>query len=183
MTTACGRVSRFTCVASGDGGLQTGYHTFAFTLGFEVFEDHPVEEAAERAARRAMTKLSARPAPSGVLPVVIKSGTGGILFHEACGHGLEADHIVKDSSVYTGPSRPSSSPARCVTLVDDGTFGSQWGSLGDRRRGPAHAAQRAHRERRAHRLHVGLPPRPQGGSRPRRATAVGRATSTCRWCG
>ena len=117
------------CVASGDGGLQTGYHTFAFTLGFEVFEDHPVEEAAERAARRAMTKLSARPAPSGVLPVVIKSGSGGILFHEACGHGLEADHIVKDSSVYTGRIGQAVA-GRGVTLVDDGTFGSHWGSLG-----------------------------------------------------
>jgi len=117
------------CVASGDGGLQTGYHTFAYTLGYEVFEEHPVEEVAERAARRAITKLAARPAPSGVLPVVIKSGSGGILFHEACGHGLEADHIVKDSSVYTGRMGEAvASPG--VTLVDDGSFASQWGSLG-----------------------------------------------------
>jgi len=116
------------CVASGDGGLQTGSHTLAFTLGFELFDEHPIEKAAAHAARRAITKLSARPAPSGVLPVVIKSGTGGILFHEACGHGLEADHIVKGSSVYTdrlGQVVASSE----VTLVDDGSLGPQWGSL------------------------------------------------------
>jgi TldD protein len=117
-----------TCVASGDGGMQTGFHTFAFTRGYEVFEDHPVEEVATEAARRALTKLTARPAPSGMHPVVIKSGSGGMLFHEACGHGLEADHIVKDSSVYTGRlGQLVASPG--VTLVDDGTFGSYWGSL------------------------------------------------------
>jgi len=117
-----------TCVASGDSGLQTGVHSLAYTLGYEVFDEHPVEEVAAQAARRAITKLDARPAPSGVLPVVLKCGSGGILFHEACGHGLEADHILKDSSVYTGRvGQMVASPG--VTLVDDGTLGPNWGSL------------------------------------------------------
>jgi TldD protein len=117
-----------TCVASGDSGLQTGSHSLAYTLGHEVFDDHPVEEVAAEAARRAITKLQARPAPSGVLPVVLKSGSGGILFHEACGHGLEADHILKDSSAYAGRvGQVVASPG--VTLVDDGTLGPNWGSL------------------------------------------------------
>jgi TldD protein len=116
------------CVASGDTGMQTGYETTALTVGFELFDLTSVEDVAAEAARRAVTKLSARPAPSGVLPVVIKSGSGGILFHEACGHGLEADHIVKDSSVYTGRlGEQVASPL--VTLVDDGTVGPSWGSL------------------------------------------------------
>jgi len=119
---------RVMCVASGDAGLQTGFESLAFKLGYEVFEDHPVEEVAHQAARRAITKLAARPAPSGVLPVVIRCGTGGILFHEACGHGLEADHILKESSVYTGRiGDVVASPL--VTLVDDGTLAPQWGSL------------------------------------------------------
>ena len=115
------------CVASGDTGLQTGYESLARTIGFELFEDVSVEEVAERAGRRALIKLGARPAPSGVIPIVIKSGTGGILFHEACGHGLEADHIVKDASVYRGRVGDLvASPL--VTLVDDGTLGDNWGS-------------------------------------------------------
>jgi len=117
-----------TCVASGDSGMQTGSESLAFTLGYEMFADHPVEEAAAKAARRAITKLDARPAPSGVVPVVLKRGSGGFLFHEACGHGLEADHILKDSSVYTGRvGELVASPG--VTLVDDGTFGPNWGTL------------------------------------------------------
>jgi len=116
------------CVASGDGGLQTGHQTIAFTLGYEVFGEHPVEEVARQAARRAITKLTARPAPSGVLPVVIKSGSGGILFHEACGHGLEADHIVKDTSVYSGRVGQAVAGGG-VTLVDDGSLRTHWGSV------------------------------------------------------
>ena len=93
------------CVAVGDTGLQTGFETAARTLGFELFDEVSVEDLAQMAARRALAKLSARPAPSGELPVVLAGGSGGILFHEACGHGLEADHIVKDASVYTGMDR------------------------------------------------------------------------------
>jgi TldD protein len=116
------------CVASGDSGMQTGYETIALTVGFELFDARPVEAVAREAARRALAKLDARPAPAGVLPVVLKKGSGGILFHEACGHGLEADHIVKDSSVYVGRlGERVASPL--VTLVDDGTFGPNWGSL------------------------------------------------------
>ncbi len=116
------------CVASGDTGLQTGFETAARTLGFELFDEVSVEELAQMAARRALSKLAARPAPSGELPVVLAGGSGGILFHEACGHGLEADHIVKDASVYTGMvGQQVASPL--VTLVDDGTVGSEWGTF------------------------------------------------------
>ena len=116
------------CVASGDTGLQTGFETAARTLGFELFDEVSVEELAHLAANRAVSKLSARPAPSGELPVVLAGGSGGILFHEACGHGLEADHIVKDASVYTGMvGQQVASPL--VTLVDDGTVGSEWGTF------------------------------------------------------
>jgi len=116
------------CVATGDTGLQTGFESAARTLGFELFDEVSVEELARLAAGRALSKLAARPAPSGELPVVLAGGSGGILFHEACGHGLEADHIVKDASVYTGRvGQQVASPM--VTLVDDGTVGSEWGTF------------------------------------------------------
>ncbi len=117
------------CVATGDAGMQTGFESAARTMGFELFDEVSVEELAGLAARRALAKLSARPAPSGELPVVLAGGSGGILFHEACGHGLEADHIVKDASVYVGKvGQQVASPL--VTLIDDGTVGSEWGTFG-----------------------------------------------------
>jgi len=117
------------CVASGDSGMQTGFESLALTIGFELFDRFAVEDVARIATQRAVRKLSARPAPSGVVPVVIKSGTGGILFHEACGHGLEADHILKDASAFAGRlGERVASPS--VTLVDDGTYDEQWGSVG-----------------------------------------------------
>ena len=117
------------CVAVGDTGMQTGFETAARTVGFELFDEVSVEDLARLAAGRALSKLSARPAPSGEVPVVLAGGSGGILFHEACGHGLEADHIVKDSSVYAGQvGEQVASPL--VTLVDDGTVGTEWGTFG-----------------------------------------------------
>ncbi len=117
------------CVALGDTGMQTGFEVAAKTTGFDLFEDVDVAELARRAAQRAIAKLSARPAPVGVMPVVIKGGSGGILFHEACGHGLEADHIVKGSSVYANRLGDQVA-SKLVTLVDDGTVGREWGTMG-----------------------------------------------------
>jgi TldD protein len=116
------------CVASGDTGMQTGYRPIAATRGFEILNPDAIDEAARGAARQAITKLDARPAPSGDLPVVLAGGSGGILFHEACGHGLEADAIMKQASVYTGRvGQQVASPL--VTLIDDGSMTGEWGFL------------------------------------------------------
>ncbi len=114
------------CVASGDTGMQTGRETIGHTVGFELFDMYDIDEIAQRAAQRAVTKLRARPAPSGELPVVIKSGGGGVLFHEACGHGLEADLVRKGASVFKDRvGEQVASPL--VTLIDDGTMLKEWG--------------------------------------------------------
>ena len=114
------------CVATGDTGLQTGRESVGATIGFELFDEVDVEEMARRAAQRAITKLSARPAPSGAMPVVVGPGGGGVLFHEACGHGLEADLVAKSASVFAG--RVGETVATpLVTLIDDGTMAGEWG--------------------------------------------------------
>jgi TldD protein len=119
---------RVTAVANADTGMQTGYESIGHTIGFELFDRYDVEEVARVAAQRAMTKLTARPAPSGTLPVVIRAGSGGVLFHEACGHGLEADLVGKGASVYKGKvGELVASPL--VTVIDDGTMVDEWGAI------------------------------------------------------
>ncbi len=116
-----------TSVAKGDTGLQTGYESVAETTGLDLFNRMDPSDIGRESSRRASIKLQAQPCPSGEITVVLAGGSGGILFHEACGHGLEADHIVKDASVYTNKvgHRVASS---IVTLVDNGTVGHEWGT-------------------------------------------------------
>ena len=117
------------CVASGDTGMQTGRESAGGTIGFELFDTYDVEEMARRAAQRALTKLTARPAPSGAMPVVVGPGGGGVLFHEACGHGLEADLVAKSASAFAGRLGEQVA-VPLVTLVDDGTMAGEWGYYG-----------------------------------------------------
>ena len=127
------------CVATGDTGLQTGRESVGRTIGFELFDETDVTEMAQRAANRAITKLGARPAPSGTMPVVVGPGGGGVLFHEACGHGLEADLVAKSASVFAGRvGEDVATPL--VTLIDDGTMAGEWGhfAIDDEGRQAAH---------------------------------------------
>ena len=110
---------------------------------------------------------------------MLRRGAGGVLFHEACGHGLEADHILKDASVFTGQiGEQVASPL--VTLVDDGTYGREWGTLAIDDEG--HPAQRNVL------IENGvltdymwdLVARAQGRPRRAAATAGARRTGTCR---
>jgi len=116
------------CVANGDAGMQTGRESVGHTMGFELFDNYDVTDLAHKAAQRAITKLRARPAPSGSVTTVIGKGGGGVLFHEACGHGLEADHVAKQSTVFAGRvGELVASPL--VTLIDDGTMAHEWGAF------------------------------------------------------
>jgi len=116
------------CVATGDTGMQTGRETVGHPIGFELFDRYDVEDLARRAAERALTKLAAQPAPSGEMTVVIGAGGGGVLFHEACGHSLEADLVAKGASVFRDRvGELVASPL--ITLVDDGTMAEQWGAF------------------------------------------------------
>jgi len=116
------------CVATGDAGMQTGRESVGHTIGFELFDMYDVDQLARNAADRALTKLVARPAPSGQMPVVIGSGGGGVLFHEACGHGLEADLVAKGASVFRGRVGQQVA-SKGVTVVDDGTMEREWGNI------------------------------------------------------
>lgn len=115
-------------VAAKNGIIQTGTEGPGRLAGFEFLRKNPPEEAARTAADRALLMLKAKPAPTGQMPVILEAGFGGVLFHEACGHGLEADLVQKRASVYA--SRLGSKvAAESVTAVDDSTIPNAWGSF------------------------------------------------------
>jgi TldD protein len=115
-------------VAAREGVVQTGFEGPAALGGAEILEAHPPAETGAEAARIAVTMLDGVPAPAGELPVVVGPAGGGVLFHEACGHGLEADTVGKEASVYRGRlgERLAST---LVTGVDDASVPGAWGSF------------------------------------------------------
>lgn len=116
-------------IASDGTQFQTGSQAPGRSMGFEVFQHEiDVEDIAKKASQQAITMLHAEECPAGVVPVVIDGGFGGVIFHEACGHSLEATAVGKGNSVFCdklGEQIASS----CVSAVDDGTIQNAWGTL------------------------------------------------------
>lgn len=117
-----------TAFAQNEQGMETGYFGPGAMRGFEFYDDLDIEWYAREAARIAITMLHARKCPGGQMPVVIDNGFGGLLFHEACGHSLEATAVAKGTSEFSGKlGQQVASPL--VTLIDDGSLANEWGSL------------------------------------------------------
>ena len=116
------------CVASEQGKIETGFEGPGASAGFEHFlKNVDIEELARSAAEKTIMMLEAKECPSGKMPVVIGNGFGGTLFHEACGHPLEASSVSKNLSVFSGKlGQQIASPI--LSAVDDGTIANEWGS-------------------------------------------------------
>ena len=122
-----GRI-RIESVASNGTEMQTGSMGPGASKGFEFFEKMDVESYGREASRIAKTILHADYSPSGKMPVIIDNGFGGVIFHEACGHGLEATSVAKGNSVFAGKiGEMIASPV--VNAVDDGTIPNEWGTI------------------------------------------------------
>ena len=115
-------------VAAGGGENQTGGGSPGALMGYELFETRvDVEQVAREAAQQAVTMLHADPCPAGRMPVVIYGGFGGVIFHEACGHSLEAAAVAFGNSEFCGKlGMQVATPI--VTAIDDGTLPNEWGS-------------------------------------------------------
>lgn len=114
-------------VATLEGEKQTGFNGPGAHMGYEFFDEIDLVDKAVDASRMAVTMIKASHAPQGKMPVIIDNKFGGVIFHEACGHGLEATSVAKNSSVFANKiGEQIASPK--VTAIDDGTIPNQWGS-------------------------------------------------------
>ncbi len=116
-----------TAVATRGELRETGSADAGKSRGFELFDQFSPESIGEEAARIALVALDADYAPTGKLPVIIDSGFGGVIFHEACGHALEATSVADDASVFSGKLGQKIAH-EAVTAIDDGTLENEWGS-------------------------------------------------------
>ncbi|MFN8841109.1 MAG: metalloprotease TldD [Burkholderiales bacterium] len=118
-----------TVIAEQDGrreqGTSGGGGRF---VDFQWFSDAVVEKYVDDAVHAALVNLESRPAPGGVMSVVLGPGWPGVLLHEAIGHGLEGDFNRKGSSAFAGRLGERVA-AKGVTVVDDGTIADRRGSL------------------------------------------------------
>lgn len=121
--------TRMSCSAYASDGqdLQTGTASPGASMGLEFYETTTPEQIGREAVRVALVLTQAKPCPSGRMPVIIDNGFGGVIFHEACGHSLEATAVAKNQSVFAGKLGEQIASSK-VTAVDDGTIPNAWGS-------------------------------------------------------
>ncbi len=116
-------------VADKGTGTQTGFFGPGRRMGMEVFDSIiDPKQVGITAAKQAVTMAGAGYCPAGVMPVAIAGGFGGVIFHEACGHSLEASSVAYGQSQFAGKLGQQIANEK-VTAIDDGTIPNAWGSI------------------------------------------------------
>lgn len=114
-------------VASAAGVNQSGSASPGAGMGLEFFDTVNPADVGREAARQATVNLRADYCPAGNMTVAIENGFGGVIFHEACGHSLEASAVAIGASQMAGKLGQQIANPK-VTAIDDGTIPSAWGS-------------------------------------------------------
>ena len=115
-------------IAQAGGETQTGSCNPGRRMGLEMFDFIDPKAVGIHAAKQAVTMAGAGYCPAGVMPVVIDNGFGGVIFHEACGHSLEASGVAYGRSQFAGKLGQKIANEK-VTAIDDGTIPNAWGSI------------------------------------------------------
>ena len=115
-------------VADKGQGTQTGSASPGCCRGLEMFDTVDPKQVGLKAAKQAVVMAGAGYCPAGVMPVAIENGFGGVIFHEACGHSLEASSVAYGQSQFAGKLGEKIANEK-VTAIDDGTIPNAWGSV------------------------------------------------------
>ena len=115
-------------IATNGSEHQSGGSRPGRGMGLEFFEEYTPETIGREAAEEAIGNLDAVYCPAGQMPVAIENGFGGVIFHEACGHSLEATSVGTGCSQMCGKLGQKIANEK-VTAIDDGTIPGAWGSV------------------------------------------------------
>ena len=116
-------------VAKNEGKMEAYSEQYGGNFGVEFFDNYNWSDFGVNIAQGAIKQLDAIDIPGGVYDVVIHNAFGGVIFHEACGHSLEATSVAKNLSVFSG-KLGTQIASSVVTAIDDGTIMDEWGSAG-----------------------------------------------------
>ena len=121
-------VTRYMCTtfAKDKNNIESEFADFAQPTGYEFLEKD-LQTQSINTAKVAIEKLKAEDFKGGELPVIIAPGFGAVIFHEACGHGLEATRVAPKTSIFSNDLGNMIATTK-VTLIDDGTIPNAWGT-------------------------------------------------------
>ncbi len=114
-------------VAESNDKQTNSMKTFGLSGGYELLDTIDIEKEVKSLAESAVKKLTAKSCPSGEMPVIIGPGFGAVIFHEACGHSMEATTVALGTSVLSGKLGEKVASDK-VTIIDDGTLDNYWGT-------------------------------------------------------
>ncbi|MDE7214034.1 MAG: TldD/PmbA family protein, partial [Anaeroplasmataceae bacterium] len=114
-------------IASDGKSMEQASNSYGGNFDISNFDAFDFVDFSKKIAEAAVETLTADEMVGGVYDVVIHNAFGGVIFHEACGHALEATSVAKGMSVFCGKMGEKIA-ADCVTAIDDGTIPNEWGS-------------------------------------------------------
>lgn len=107
-------------IAKEGDNMQEGYERVGNVAGYELIEKISAEDFSLKAAKRAVSLLSARPPPRGMYTVVVDPKVGGLFIHEAIGHNSEGDLVFSGGSIISDKMGQKIA-SDLVTIIDDPT--------------------------------------------------------------
>lgn len=114
--------------AEKDGNKEYSFDRIGVAKGYEMLDEIDLEKLIKNLVKETLNKLNAITIKGGEYPVILARGFGAVIFHEACGHGLEATSVAPKTSCFTDLLGNTIASEK-VTLIDDGTIPNMWGSV------------------------------------------------------
>ena len=119
---------RVSSIAEDKNQKEVGFHVMGRTGDPYFLDESALVKVGEKAFKMALRNLKADPMPAGKFPVIINKGFGGVIFHEACGHGMETTSVAENFSVFANKIGQKIASS-CVSAYDDGTIKGEYGFI------------------------------------------------------
>ncbi|MDE6284416.1 MAG: TldD/PmbA family protein [Bacilli bacterium] len=107
--------------------LANVHYSKGLSIGNELLDSIDYDAVIDELVQTGIDKLYAKPCMGKVMPVIIGPAFGGVIFHEACGHAMEATSVADHLSVLSDDLNQTIAAPK-VTIIDDGTLSDEWGS-------------------------------------------------------